>query len=290
MAQLFDRIVTLYVGTGDKSFKDLPNGMQQITFDALKVQRLRLDFDIEKDNKPGPNKAKIEVYNLNAEHRKAVQVKGVRILLSAGYPGTQAQIFSGDLRFGNSEKHGADWITKLECGDAERALTQGRISESFNPGTAISDVIGSLVKAMKIDGGNLTQKAKSMVRTFADGHSVHGLASAELTRLLEPEGLEWSVQDGRIEVLGIAETVGDQVPLISADTGMVGSPEYGTGEKLKGESFLKVKSLLQPAIRPGSKFHVKSKSIDGDFKCRKVKLVGSTHGGDFYSEIEGINV
>lgn len=293
MAQLFNRVVTLYAGKVVVDFVDTKTGMETIGIDALKVQKLRIDFSITKDDKPKPNKAEIEVYNLSAAHRSDLQTKGIRIILSAGYAETQAQIFSGDLRYGNSEKHGPDWITKLECGDAERSFSMARISESFNPGALVSDAIGSIGKAMKIDNGNLIQKAQGLARKFSDGHVAHGLASAELTRLLEPEGLSWSIQDGRIEVLGIKETLGSDgqdVPLISASTGMVGSPEYGTGEKLKGQPYLKVKSLLQPGIRPGSKFEVRSRGINGFYKCRKVKLTGSTHGGDFYSEIEAISV
>lgn len=286
MAQLFNRQVTLLVGNPpqvDNYVLTTPN--------ALKIEKLRIDFDIEKDDKPKPGKAKVEIYNLNAAHRSQLEAKGLRVILKAGYPGTQAQIFSGDSRYGNSEKHGPDWITKLECGDGERSFTQARVSESFGAGSSITDVIRSVGKATQLDTGNLLEKAQDIVRTFSDGYVAHGLASTELTRLLEPAGLNWSIQDGRIEVLDLLETItaGD-VPLISKDTGMVGSPEFGTGEKLKGQAFLKVKTLLQPGIRPGSKFELRSLAIRGFFKCRKVKHTGSTHGGDFYSEIEALHV
>lgn len=286
MAQLFNRLVTLLVGR-----PPVVGNYVLVTPDALKIEKLRIDFSIEKDDKPKPNKCEVEIYNLNAQHREQLEAKGLRVVISAGYPGTQAQIFSGDTRYGNSEKHGPDWITKLECGDTERAFNQARISESFGPGSSISDVIGAVAKAFQIDKGNLVDKANTIVRNFSDGYVAHGLVSAELTRLLEPANLGWSMQDGRLEVLDLLETLSAaDVPVISAKTGMVGSPEFGTGEKVKGQAFLKVKSLLRPDIRPGSKFEVRSQRINGFFKCRKVKHVGSTFGGNFYSELEAIHV
>lgn len=284
MPQLFDRKCVLIAGQAP------PNNFVQVTPDALKIEGLRIDFSIEKDNKPKPNKCDIEVYNLNAKHRGQLDQKGIRVILQAGYAATVAQIFSGDARFINSEKHGPDWITKFECGDGERSYSYARVSESFPPGTSIQTVIGSIVKAAQLDPGNAMQKANQLTRQFIDGYVSHGLAATELTRILEPEQLNWSIQDGRIEVLAPSESLipsGD-VPLISDKTGMIGSPSYGTGEKTKGPAFLKVKSLLQPLIRPGSKFELRSQILNGFYKAIKVRQTGSTHGNDWYSEIEAV--
>jgi hypothetical protein len=282
---LFDRRVTLFAGKPPVpgNFVSAPN--------VLRIEKLRIDFKITKDDKPNPNKCEIEVYNLSEKHRGQLEEKGVRVALMAGYADTQAQIFSGDARYVNSEKHGPDWITKFECGDSERAFASARVSQSFGPGTSAKDVFGAIRTAMGVDGGNLLDKAKGIVRVFADGYVAHGLASTELTRLLEPENLGWSMQDGRIEVLGLMETLSGEVPEIGARTGMVGSPEFGTGEKIsaKKQAFMKVKTLLQPNLRPGMKFFLQSLKFSGFFKCRKVEHHGSTHGGEFYSDIEAIH-
>ncbi len=284
MPKLFNRKCVLIAG------KSPPNNFVQVVPTAIKIEDLRIDFSIEKDDKPQPNRCSIQVYNLTPLHRGQLDQKGIRVILQAGYEGTIAQIFSGDARFINSDKVGPDWITKFECGDAERAYTFARVSQSFGAGTTVKDVIGAVVNQLQVDPGNALQVAQKMSRSFANGYVAQGTASTELTRLLEPAGFDWSIQDGRIEVLGLLDTVTAEVPLISATTGMVGSPEFGTGEKLKGPAFLKVKSLLQPRLRPGQKFEIRSRSQNGFFKCRKVRHVGSTHGGDWYSEIEAIGI
>ncbi len=286
MAKLFNRKCVLIAG------KSPPDNFVQTVPDAIRVENLRIDFSIEKDDRPQPNKCEITVYNLNETHRGELNAKGVTVILSAGYEDTVAQIFKGDARYINSEKHGTDWITKFECGDGERACTFARVSQKFGPGTSVKDVLLAAVKKLAVDPGNAQKIAEDSVRSFTDGYVMHGLASNELTRILEPAGFDWSIQDGRLQILELLDTINDEntATLISADTGMVGSPEWGTGEKTKGQAFMKVKTLLQPALRPGSMFKLQSRNQTGFFKCRKVKHTGSTHGGAWYSELEAIKV
>ncbi len=287
MATLFDRKCQLVVGRQPVSSTDA------VTADAMVIENLRVDFSIEKDDKPQPNKCEISVYNLTPEHRGQLTGKGIKVILSAGYAETIAQVFSGDARFINSDKKGPDWITKFECGDAERAYANARVSESFGKGTTMKNVLSSLMGSFKkfgIDPGNSDKVSTEITRNFPNGHVAHGLASTELTRILTPAGYDWSFQDGRVEILQQTQTVTDEVPFISARTGMIGSPEFGTGEKLKGPAFLKVRTLLMPGIRPGQKFTIESKQQNGDFKCRKVKYTASTHGGDWYCDIEAIKI
>lgn len=286
MGQLFDRACVLIAGQSP------PDNFVQVVPDALKIQGLRVDFSIEKDDKPPPNHCVIQVYNLNEKHRGQLDQKGIRVILQAGYFGAVSQIFSGDARFINHTKTGPDWITKIECGDAERAYTYARMSQTFGKDTSVQDVIKAVVNQLQVDPGNALQKAQNLTRSFVNGYVAHGLASNELTRILDAENLTWSIQDGRIQVLELLETVPDSgdVPLISAQTGMVGSPEFGSGEKLKGPGFLKVKTLIQPRIFPGAKFQVRSRGQNGFFKCRKIKFDGSTFGNAWYAEIEAVHV
>lgn len=267
-----------------------PNNYVQVVPDALKVENLRVDFQIEKDDQPKPNRCVIKVWNFSNNHRAQLNEKGIRVILQAGYEDSIAQIFSGDARFVNHDKVGPDWITKFECGDGERAFKFARVSERFTPGTTVKQVLNTVVKQLMVDPGNALQVAENMTRQYANGYAIHGVASTELSRILEPSGFQWSIQDGRIEVLGALETISAEVPLISAETGMVGSPEYGTGEKVKGPAMLKVKTLLQPRLRPGQKFELRAINKKGFFKVRKVRHNGSTHGGEWYSELEAVAV
>jgi hypothetical protein len=258
---------------------------------ALLIRDLRISFSIEKDDKPQPNRCEIKIYNLAPASRLALENKGVKVILSAGYENNQVgQIFSGSARYVNSQKQGPDWVTTIQCGDGERSFRFAFASQVFQAGTGLGQVVQQLVKTLQVDPGNAPQLATDLTEQFADGYTVHAPAAKELSRLLEPRGYTWSIQDGRFVALQELQVLQEALVLVSQDTGLIGSPEYGTGEKAKGPATLKVSQMLNPAIRPGVKIEVRSRGRNGYFKVKKCRQVGDTFGKDWQTEMEAIPV
>lgn len=280
MTILYDRRCVLQVGKAPPS-----NYVQQVP-DALKVDGLRMTFKITLDDRPEPNSAEIAVYNLSKDSRAQLQGKGFRVILSAGYAQSVEQILSGDVRLFDHQRVDTDWVTKIEVGDGERAFKYARMSESFGAGTSMRDVISRAIKAVGQDPGNALQVAQKIAGDFATGYVAHGRAALELTRLLEPAGYTWSVQGGRLQILGPDDYTAEEGPLVSPDTGMIGTPEVGSPEKKGEPAVLKVRSLLLPRMRPGQRFEVRSSAKSGTFKASKVVHTGDTAGNDWYTEIE----
>lgn len=283
MTQLYDRkcVVIVCKVPGDD--------LTEKPAEAKRIEGLRVQFKVQKSDKPEPNKAEILIYNLSEELRAELdQDKGVRVLLQAGYKDDLAQLFAGESRFVNHKVEGVDVVTKIEALDGGRAYRFARANESFGPGAKVGDVVKKLVGQLAKDPGNALQKAGEMAREFVDGYTVSGPAAAELSSLLEAEGYSWSIQDGRVELLKATETLADEVPLLSPDTGLIGSPELSAPEKKKGPAQLKCKALLMPQLRPGSKFRLESKGRKGDYKAKAVGHSGDTHGNDWYTEIAAL--
>lgn len=281
---LYDRRCVLVVGRVPGS------DLTEKTSEALRIEGLRVQFKIEKTDKPEPNKAEIVVYNLKASSRSDLEAdRGVRVILSAGYKDSTEQLFSGDSRFVNNKREGVDWITKIEAHDSGRAFKFARVSESFSAGATAKDLVKKLVGALVKDPGNALKKAEELTRTFANGHTLSGSAAQELTELLEPEGYTWSMQDGRMEILKEGETTDDEVLKVSPDTGLIGSPEMGAPEKKKGPAHLKCKLLLR-SVKPGQRFQLESAGRNGVYRARVVRMTGDTHGGDWYTEVEATPV
>ena len=285
MSALFDRKVRVMVGQPPK-----PNVYTPQVGNRPSIEGLRVGFKITRDNQPTPNNVEVVIYNLSKESRARFEEKGARILLLAGYGDDLAQIASADIRTAQSLRNGVDWVTKIEAGDGERALRFARVNESWAPGTPTSAVIAKAVQALQMDPGNALQKAKQIAGEFSSGYAQNARASDELTQLLEPNGFEWSVQDGRIEVLKKDETLPDVGPLLSPDTGLIGTPEMGTPAKPGAKAVLKVRSLLQPRVRPGQRFTLESDSRKGAFRAQKVVHTGDTFGNDWYTDIEATQV
>lgn len=272
----------------------------RIAVDDLLITDLRVQFKIKKTLKKEPNTAEISISNLNQNHRAQLQSKKPKIIVEAGYAGNLAQIFSGNSRYVDQIKDGADWVTKVQCGDGELAYKYRRVAAAFAPGTAVSDVASSIAKGLGLTvvGGD---HLKTISEQFLQGYSAFGKAATELDRLLAGRGLEWSIQDGQLQILPVDGTTKDSVVLLSPGTGLVGSPEHGNpekqvpltpdqyvvlGHKKKGPAILKVKSLLQPLLRPGRRVQVQARGIKGLFRIQTVTHTGDTHGGDWYSELE----
>lgn len=281
MTALFDRRCEVYVGVPPKE-----DVFTLQTVERLRIAGLRIGFKIVRDASAEPNNLELVVYNLSEASRARFEEKGARVVVLAGYGEQLAQLCSGDIRHAQSMKAGSDWVTKIEAGDGERALAHARVSESWRPGTQVSSVVAKAVQALQLDPGNALTKAKEIAGEFSSGYVQHGKASRELSSLLEPRGYTWSVQDGRIEILKATETLPETAPLISPDSGLIGSPEMGTPAKPGAKPVLKIRSLLQPRLRPKQRFELRSRTRSGVFVAQKVTHTGDTFGNDWYTDIE----
>jgi hypothetical protein len=275
--QLFGRAVRVIVANPDTGL-------------GPEITGLRVQLKVKKSLKKEPNTCELSVFNLSPATRANMQKRGARVIVEAGYTDTLSQIFSGDARVIDHIHDGANWITKVQCGDGERAYQFSRITESFRPGTKVADVIQGVIQATGLDGTKAIQTVKALVsEQFIKGYAANGKASAELDRLLRGRGLEWSIQDGQIQVLQKGATTQETAVLVSPDSGLVGSPEHGTpspDEKKDKANTLKVKSLMNPQIRPGRIIAIQANGIRGQFRVLTVEHSGDTHGGEWYSVVE----
>ncbi len=267
MSELFGRQVVLQVGD-------------------LQVRNLRIAFSVVRSTKEEPNTATISIYNMKEETRaRLAKEPGLQVYLSAGYESGGGLLFAGQTRKGGvgSVKQGPDWVTKLECGDGAGAYSTANASVSLAKGSSAKDVVLALVKALKVEPGNVEAAlAKGNFRqgltSYPSGYAFRGKASVGLSQVLASLGLQWSVQDGKLQVLRPAETTEGQALLLSPSSGLIGSPEYATPDKKGGAPTLRARSLLRAELRPGLRVVIRSREIDGAFKCLKVTHAGDTHG------------
>ncbi len=258
-----------------------PTNFVESVADGILVEGLRMSFKVEKTLTKNPNTCELTITNLSAERRAQLQKHGVRVILRAGYKETVAQIFSGDARTIDHSHDKASWHTKIQCGDGERAFQFARFSETYAPGARVSDVIRDVATALGLDVGNAVAQTRALtgpLDSFVTGYVAHGRASNVLDELLRSVGLTWSIQDGALQVLSSTEAVPGEGLLISASSGLVGSPEYGNPEKKGGPAPLIVKSLLQPTARCGALIALESESHRGTYRITKLSHSGDTAG------------
>lgn len=273
----FGRRVALTLARPTGYFTTAPN--------AVVITDLRVRFSIEKHLGSEPNACTCEVFNLNAESRAELQRKPIHVRLSAGYEDSVERIFVGDLTFVETRKEGADWVSKLQMGDGERAIRHARVGRSFRAGIELKALVAEVAKAMGVDApANLA----AVTGRLASGAVVSGSAARELTRHLSARGVGWSIQDGRLQLLNDGAARPDQALVVSQETGLVGVPEFGAPKERGKPPVLSAQVLLTPALSPGGKVQMQSLNVKGTFKVVRVTHEGDTHGTEWFSSFEAV--
>lgn len=267
MATLFRRSATLQVGT-------------------TKIEGLRIAASVKKTLQSEPNTAEISVWNLSPTNRARFQEKNQTLLLQAGYDDQLEQIFVGDVSVVTTTREGPDWLTKVVCGDGERAFREAKITQSFKAGTTKEQVLKEYLGKSGLDyvkdlASLFNKSDKTKPQEYAKGFSVSGSVSKELNRFCESNGLEWSIQNGLLQLLPKGKTVDNTAFLLKPTTGLIGSPQIGE------KGIVKARSLLNGKLNPGKQVKIESELINGFFRIETALFNLDTHAGDFQVEIEG---
>lgn len=248
---------------------------------------LRIQFKIKKNEEKDPNTAELTLTNLSERTRGALNAKGLKVTIEAGYADSGLTLyFRGDSRTTDHVRNGASWDTLIKCGSGERSYQNARLSESFAPGVKASAIIKKLANATGLAIGNTPGAVADLETSFDQGYSVDGPAWRSLAKLAKSIGYVLSCQDETIQIRLPNSTLDAQIPLISPQTGLVDSPQMGSPEKKGGQALCQFKSLLQPA-RPGAKVHLRSERYDSDVLVKKVEFTGDTFAKDWYTDYEG---
>lgn len=270
MADLYDRIASLQV-------------------DTLVLTGLRFAFKVERTLRPRPGKAEVRVFNLTSSHRDQLDsLDGVATVLDAGYAATgTATLFSGTLRRVSHERLGGNtWVTKIEGEDGGRQRRTARTLRSFRPGTPLRTVFLALAQDFGVGTGNTSQATASAAldsvgNTVVTGTTLRGGVAEELDRLCGGAGLEWSIQNGALQILPIGASLSGQAIVLSPASGLIGSPT----KEQRGR--VKFRSLINPEIVPGKQVQLQSRIVSGAYRVDKCSWSGDTEGQEWYVDGEG---
>jgi hypothetical protein len=272
----------------------------RVTVGTLRVDvPMRVAFEVERSVRSTPNKATVQIWNLTRDHQAQIeQAADAQVIVEAGYVSDRGleTIFSGELwraRGSSSgptgirtERSGAvDAITHVEARDAGVAYQQARVERSFAAGVSVATVLRACADALGVGSGNLGDVADLAQldaggTTYPEGTVLSGQAARELTRILDPLGLRWSVQSGALQVLRRGQSLRSQAVRLTPETGLVGVPEVGT------RGAVKAVSLLTPDLCPGRPVLLESARVSGRYLVRSVTYRGDSHGQDWYAECD----
>lgn len=253
---------------------------------VLEFSQLRVTFSVVKTLAVHPNTCKFKIYNLAETSRAAVR-RDARVVLQAGYADGIEQLAVGDIRHALHTHPSVDWISEVEMGDGERAFNHAVIADSFAGRVGAGRVLERIAKATGLGLGNVPQVVAELNRTAQYDHGIvlRGRAARCMDEVLAAWGYSWSVQDGQIQVVKTGFALSEAI-ILSPTTGLIGSPENLAGKRRGAAEGKKLRSLLNPKIRPGVRLDVQSAGTNGLFRVEKVDHNGDTAGGPWYSDIE----
>lgn len=283
---LFDRVVSVLVG--DK-------GSER----ALNVEGLRVVFDVERyASDTARNTATIDIYNLNPTQRAMIKRSGDAVILRAGYAKDKGLmvVFVGEITLCTVTKPQPDVLLRLQCGDGVTALNQTRMSSSYGPGTGAKQILRDAISALPISfgaGANTAAMDQVEDEKFDNGYVADGLATKTISDMTDKLGLEWSVQDGKFQIVKRGGTEQKTAYVLTPQSGLIGSPErrldiLKKDDKGRTKPGWIVKSVLLPDIYPTCKISVECAEIakGSYFRVEKVTHRGDTHGEDWTTTME----
>jgi len=252
----------------------------------------RITFEVKRKLSKFPDPATITVYNINATTRQNFTL-GARVVLSAGWQGSSEVIYVGTLVDVRPMRDGPNWAVSIITSDGDKAF-QSFVNHSFAKGVPLSIVVAKIAAAM---GVAVPQSAQPLLAgKVTTGALVQsGRAQLSLQTLLDPFDLHYSLQDGGLLILEGNMPTAETAVLLSASTGLIGSPERIASKKKhvkgapKGKAVtyatrVRVTALIQSAITPGRKLQLDSEILQGLYRIDEVVYKGDTHGSDWYAQ------
>ena len=284
MTDRFLRDYRLTIGIGSQAVVILPP--------------FRIRFSVDKSDKSDLNKATIKVDGLNPDKRRRLvrdpdekpekdkdgkdkptsnSNKGYfPVLLEIGYQGKLETIFRGSIdEAGSTREADGQYVTTISAMDGGEDFLRGFVSTSVtSKAAAVDAVLGTMpnTKKGKIGAQGDITRPKILV----------GNSMATIQEMLDP-GQRWFIDDERLNILGGNEVVSGYVPVVSAETGLINTPEADKKE-------VTITTFLNPSIKVGGLYQLISVTAphrNGVYKCTLITYSGDIDGSDWDQRVTG---
>lgn len=241
---------------------------------------LTINLDINRNTFAASNECHLQIYNLSRSHRQTMYHdryrpdKVIWLEIMAGYGQNLSLIFRGKVLQSYSYMQGNDMITDIQAIDLGfmEYVKDGRhvnyTSMTLEAGTSKKDAIKRIAENME-EGMQLGALGKIGDVTYQTPVSFLGNAFFTLDEIT---GGHVFVDQGKINILSDKEALDiGKVPLINAETGLLGTP-------MRREGQLEVDILFEPSYVVGQL--VEMQTITGVDQFNGLfKIIGIHHSG-----------
>lgn len=283
MGALFGRTCTLTLGTTQIKCSQFAGAGANAQAGPEQSGGLAIVFRVKKNLKAEPNSVEIKVWNLAPNTRKSIeQPATIPVQLDVGYGGDNHTIYLGQVRSATSAIDGPNIITEISSGDSEQAFAAQRVKFTVPSQATPQQILSTAAQGLGVGIGNVTQMLSGATAgTGGPGRVIMGAASKVFGQVVRSNGMQWSVQDGALQVMPIGTAIGSPgtAVLLSAQTGLIGSPT------IDNKGMLKCEALIQPGLTPGLPIVVQGANLQGAFRIEDVEFNGATWGAPWTATI-----
>lgn len=219
-----------------------------------------------------PDVAEVSVYNLSEDSTARIK-EGGPIILKAGYKDDIGAILSGRIDSALTRWDGPDKITTLAVSDGGIEWRNAEVNRTYQAGATASYIMQDLAGILGLEIADISPAADV---AYPLGRTISGSVDKALKGLVEDTSSKMYIYKDRLYIR--PENTGTETGFIlSADTGLIGSPELFLEE---GRALYKVRALLNHRIGADSLLRIQSKTARGLFR-----VVSGEHSSDFVSEL-----
>lgn len=243
---------------------------------------LHIEFSLQKADLTTANTGKVSIWNLNKQHIAALNEKDCVVSLRAGYGNQLPLIFAGVVSFVSTVPDGADRKTEIEVVDSLVELRDTYVSISYVGVISWKKIFDDVAAQM---GVAVSYSYNATFKNIHNGYTFVGKAKNIIGKGCNCCGLAWSLQNGVLQIKRPGDVMSKEVYLLSADTGMLGSPARvavtegeSTGDHQLGWD---VEYLLNGAINIDDYVRLESKEVTGYFRVYSLDIQGDNQSGDW---------
>jgi len=235
-----------------------------------------INFSIVRNNMASANTMTAEVFNLAQSTRSKIFQDRIdptvykRVILQAGY-NNLSTVFQGNLFSAGSVRRGSEIVTMLDCRDGDYDIRNGQTVKTYAKETANKTILEDLLSSFKyLKKGKVTNVDGNLQRgTVIDENTFYWIKRQQ-------EGVFIDLE--KINILKDNEYIAGDVPLITSESGLIGTPQ-------RQNSFLSVTTLFEPRVVIGQLLEIQSniqKEYNGQYK-----VIGIEHRGTISSAVGG---
>ena len=294
--EIFLRNYRLKIGrsTGSKVYEMRP-GEENPSEDGL-----RITFQVTHFAGGAFSVAEITIYNVSRYSSRQMLGDGSAgkyefITLEAGYDGLFGSIFAGQIT--NVQLHledgGATRGIRFFCKSSAKERDQNLINLTLSPET---DPVQIIEECAAVFGAEIQFYGDfSELKRRSRGTVLQGSPTACMNELAETFAFDWMVENGAIKIIKRDFALDNQVYVISAGTGMIGSPvvsdtevgiRYTLNPKIKLGDTIKLESMAPRFEFSGAFFYDVPRTIgEGYYKVNSLVFAGDSHGDQWESQI-----